>query len=291
MRFTRADLPGIAIAVLAPPAVFVLFLVSFEAWDHRGTPLLSFMATNFAIAIGLAAVFSRFVRAWDVPVGLLMLLAAAVAAVNWAQRTDNDGTALATGLKWVGVLAFPAAQSLDRLPAVRERPAPRARPARRATRRGRGGGRSRPSNSEIVPDGLSRDERAAPHDARRVDGRALLPHLVVAATMTPAPSTPCSPSGTGASASPWLRCGRAAHWRAPMSSSGCSRTTSRRAADTRCGRRPAPRCRQMSRGAPSFVSWSERGLGGLAPGGAARDPHPRQAPAREGRGRGVSTSP
>ena len=106
MRFTRADLPGIAIAVLAPPAVFVLFLVSFEAWDHRGTPLLSFMATNFAIAIGLAAVFSRFVRAWDVPVGLLMLLAAAVAAVNWAQRTDNDGTALATGLKWVGVLAF-----------------------------------------------------------------------------------------------------------------------------------------------------------------------------------------
>jgi hypothetical protein len=106
MRFTRADLPGIAIAVLAPPALLLLFLASFEVWGHRGTPLLSFMATNFAIAIGVAAVFSRFVRAWGVPVGLLVLLAATVAAVNWAQRIDNDGTALATGLKWAGVLAF-----------------------------------------------------------------------------------------------------------------------------------------------------------------------------------------
>lgn len=106
MRFTRGDLPGIAIAVLAPPALLLLFFASFEVWDHRGTPLLSFMATNFAIAIGVAAVFSRFVRAWDVPVGLLVLLAATVAAVNWAQRTGNDGTALATGLKWVGVLTF-----------------------------------------------------------------------------------------------------------------------------------------------------------------------------------------
>lgn len=107
MRFTRADVPGNPIAVLAPPALFLPFLASFEVWDHRGTPLLSWVATNFAIAIGVAAVFSCFVRGWGEPVSLLMLLAATIAAVNWAQRTDNDGTALATGLKWVGVLAFP----------------------------------------------------------------------------------------------------------------------------------------------------------------------------------------
>ena len=106
MRFKRADLPGIAIAVLAPPALLLLLLASYEIWDHRGTPLLSFMATNFAIAVGVAAVFTRFIRNWSVPVALLVVMAAVVAAVNVAQRTGNDGAAWATALKWIGVGDF-----------------------------------------------------------------------------------------------------------------------------------------------------------------------------------------
>jgi len=106
MRFTRADLPGIAIAALAPPALFILFLASFDVWDHHGTPLLGAMSANIAIGGGLAAAFARFIRSWDVPLGLLGLLLAAVAGVIWAQQSGNDGTALATLLKWVGVLAF-----------------------------------------------------------------------------------------------------------------------------------------------------------------------------------------
>lgn len=106
MRFKRADLPGIAIATLAPPALFLLFLASYETWDHRGTPLLSFMATNIAIGAAVAAVFVRFVRRWELPLALLVVLAVVVVAVNVVQRTDNDGTALATALKWIGVLDF-----------------------------------------------------------------------------------------------------------------------------------------------------------------------------------------
>ena len=106
MRFKRADLPGIAIATLAPPALLLLFLASYETWDHRGTPLLSFVGSNIAIGAGLAAVFSRFVRHWEVPLALLAVLMVVVTAVNVLQRTDNDGTALADALKWVGLLDF-----------------------------------------------------------------------------------------------------------------------------------------------------------------------------------------
>ncbi len=106
MRFTRADLPGLAIAALAPPALFVLFLASFDVWEHHGTPLLGAMSANIAIGGGLAAAFSRFIRNWDIPLALLAVLLAAVAGVIWAQQSGNDGTALATILKWVGVIAF-----------------------------------------------------------------------------------------------------------------------------------------------------------------------------------------
>ena len=106
MRFRRSDLPGIAIAVLAPPLLMLLFFASFETWDHRGTPLLGQMAMNVAAPAGIAAAFSRYIRNWDVLVGLLALLAAVVAGVNWAQRTGNDDIALVTTLKWVGVLDF-----------------------------------------------------------------------------------------------------------------------------------------------------------------------------------------
>jgi hypothetical protein len=106
MRFTRSDIPGFAIALLAAPAIMVLFLASFEVWDHQGTPLLGAMATNLAIGAGLLAVFSRFIRNWDIPAALLAILIVIVISVNVVQRTDNDGTALATGLKLFGVLDF-----------------------------------------------------------------------------------------------------------------------------------------------------------------------------------------
>ena len=106
MRFQRSDLPGLAIAALAPPALFILFLASFDVWDHHGTPLLGAMSANIAIGAGIAAAFSRYIRSWDAPLALLGLLLASVAGVIWAQQSGNDGTALATMLKWVGVLAF-----------------------------------------------------------------------------------------------------------------------------------------------------------------------------------------
>ena len=86
MRFTRRDLPGIAIALLGGPALMLLFLASFETWDHRGTPTLGFMGANLGLAVGFAAIFARFIRNWDWPIAFLALLLAAVAAVNWAQR-------------------------------------------------------------------------------------------------------------------------------------------------------------------------------------------------------------
>jgi hypothetical protein len=106
MRFARSDLPGLAIALLAGPALMVLHLAAFEIWDHHGTPLLGFLGANIGIAVGLAAVFSRFILKWDVPLVAVGAIIAIVAAVNWAQHTDNDGTRLATGLKWAGVVAF-----------------------------------------------------------------------------------------------------------------------------------------------------------------------------------------
>lgn len=106
MRFKRSDLPGIALAGLAPVALFVLFLASYDVWDHRGTPLLGFMASNLAIALGLMAAFTRFVRNWDIPAALIGALLIIVASVIWAQQTGNDGGSLATTLKLLGVLDF-----------------------------------------------------------------------------------------------------------------------------------------------------------------------------------------
>ncbi len=106
MRFTRADWPGLAIAVLAGPLLMVLFLAAFEAWGHHGTPLLGFMGSNLGIAVGMAAVFARFVRNWEWPLVFVAVIAVSVGAVYWAQHSGNDGTAVATGLKWLGVAGF-----------------------------------------------------------------------------------------------------------------------------------------------------------------------------------------
>ena len=106
MMFSRSDLPGLAIALLAGPALMVLYLASFEVWGHRGTPILGMMGTNIGLAVGVAAVFSRFILKWDVPLAAVATIIAVVAAVNWLQQSDNDGTAFATAVKWIGVVAF-----------------------------------------------------------------------------------------------------------------------------------------------------------------------------------------
>lgn len=106
MRFKRSDLPGILVALLAPVGLTVIFLTAFDVWHHEGTPLLGFMAVNIAVVGGIAAAFSRFIRSWDVPIALFAVLVGLVLAVLWAQRSGNDGTALATGLKWAAVIDF-----------------------------------------------------------------------------------------------------------------------------------------------------------------------------------------
>ena len=101
MRFSRSDWPGIVIAVLAGPALMFLVLAA-----TKGTPLLGFMAGNIGLAVGLAALFSRFILKWDIPITALVAILAAVGAVKWIQVSGNDGTRLATGVKWAGVFAF-----------------------------------------------------------------------------------------------------------------------------------------------------------------------------------------
>ena len=106
MRFTRADLPGLVIAALAPPAMMILFFASFEAWNHQGTPLLGGMATNIALPAGIIGAFSRFVRHWDFIIVLVGAILACVVGVNYAQHSGNDDTFFSTLLKLIGVLAF-----------------------------------------------------------------------------------------------------------------------------------------------------------------------------------------
>ena len=106
MRFKRSDLPGFAIAVLAPPLMMLLFFAACETWRHHGTPLLGFMATHLAIAVGVAAIFSRFIRNWDVVIALRLVMAACIAGVIWMQRSGDGSNAFATTLKWVALIDF-----------------------------------------------------------------------------------------------------------------------------------------------------------------------------------------
>jgi hypothetical protein len=106
MRFKRADLAGLLIAAIAPALLMLLFLRTFEVWQHRGTPLLGFVAVNIAVVVGLLAMFTRFVRNWDVPMAFMLILVAAVAGVLWAQGSGNDGTGFATTMKWLALLSF-----------------------------------------------------------------------------------------------------------------------------------------------------------------------------------------
>ena len=106
MRFKRSDAPGMLIAAIAPVLLLWLFLNAFDVWHHHGTPLVGFMAGNFAIGGGILAAFSRFVRRWDAPIAALGVLLLIVLAIVWAQHSGNDGTALATGLKLAALVDF-----------------------------------------------------------------------------------------------------------------------------------------------------------------------------------------
>jgi len=106
MRFTRNDLPGLLIAALAPPGAMLIFLASFDVWDHHGTPLLGFMAANLAGGVATIAAFTRFVKNWDIVVALIGAMMAAIAGVIWAQQSGHDGTSAATALKWVALVSF-----------------------------------------------------------------------------------------------------------------------------------------------------------------------------------------
>lgn len=106
MRFHRGDIPGLLIAVAGPVGLTLLFLASFDAWDHHGTPLLGAMAANIAIGGGLLAAFARFIRSWDLILGLLVVLVLSTGAVIWLQQIGDDGTDIILALKWVAVIAF-----------------------------------------------------------------------------------------------------------------------------------------------------------------------------------------
>lgn len=106
MRFKRSDIPGFVIAVLAPPLLTLLIFNSYDIWQHRGTPLLGTVAANFGILAGLLAIFSRFVRNWDVPMVIAFALGTIVLVILWMQRMGFDHTPMATTLKWVALLTF-----------------------------------------------------------------------------------------------------------------------------------------------------------------------------------------
>ncbi len=106
MRFKRNDLPGILIATLGPVGLMFLLLTSFQLWHHHGSPILGMLSVNIAIGGGLIGAFSRFIKARDAVVGILLALVLCVVGVLALQASDNDGTAAATLLKLLGVVAF-----------------------------------------------------------------------------------------------------------------------------------------------------------------------------------------
>lgn len=106
MRFHRSDIPGLLIAVIGPVGLMLVFLASFETWDHHGTPLLGAIAGNLAVGAGLIAAFSRFIRSWDAILGLALILGVSAGiVVTFQQIGDGDG-GYADTFKWVAVVAF-----------------------------------------------------------------------------------------------------------------------------------------------------------------------------------------
>jgi len=106
MRFHRSDIPGLLIAVVGPVGLMLVFLASFETWDHHGTPLLGAMAGNLAVGAGLIAAFSRYIRNWDAILGLVLILVVSAGLVITLQQTGDGSGGVADTFKWVAVVAF-----------------------------------------------------------------------------------------------------------------------------------------------------------------------------------------
>ena len=106
MRFKRADMPGLAIAVLGPVLLFLLLLEAYQLWDHHGSPILGMLSVNIAVGGGLIAGLWRFVKARDVVVGLALGIVLAVAAVFVLRETGSGDSAFANVLKLLAIVLF-----------------------------------------------------------------------------------------------------------------------------------------------------------------------------------------
>jgi|GEM_PF-1209292 len=106
MRFKRADMPGLAIAVLGPVGLFLLLLESYDLWHHHGSPLLGILSVHIAIGGGLIAGLWRFVRAKDAVVGIALALALAIIGVFILRGAGDGDSAFANGLKLISVGLF-----------------------------------------------------------------------------------------------------------------------------------------------------------------------------------------
>lgn len=106
MRFKRADMPGLAIAVLGPVLLLLLLIETYQLWDHHGSPILGMLSVNFAVGGGLIAGLWRFVKARDAVVGLALGIVLAVAAVFVLRETDSGDTAFANVLKLLAIVLF-----------------------------------------------------------------------------------------------------------------------------------------------------------------------------------------
>ena len=106
MRFKRADMPGLAIAVLGPVLLFLLLLETYQLWDHHGSPILGMLSVNIAVGGGLIAGLWRFVKARDAVVGLALGILLAVAAVFVLRAAGDGDTAFANVLKLLAIVLF-----------------------------------------------------------------------------------------------------------------------------------------------------------------------------------------
>ncbi|MQC17985.1 MAG: hypothetical protein DWG80_02785 [Chloroflexi bacterium] len=106
MRFKRADMPGLAIAVLGPVLLFLLLLETYQLWDHHGSPILGMLSVNIAVGGGLIAGLWRFVKARDAVVGLALGILLAVAAVFMLRAAGDGDTAFANVLKLLAIVLF-----------------------------------------------------------------------------------------------------------------------------------------------------------------------------------------
>ncbi|MCK9494805.1 MAG: hypothetical protein M0R75_04820 [Dehalococcoidia bacterium] len=106
MRFKRADLPGLAIAVLGPVGLFLLLLESYQLWHHHGSPILGILSVHIAIGGGIIGGLWRFVKARDAIIGLALALALAIIGVVALRSVGDGDTTLANILKIVSVVLF-----------------------------------------------------------------------------------------------------------------------------------------------------------------------------------------